>query len=174
MERFIANLIRDFEGGKIDGRQFCEAVAIAAAVHAAGEHAANAAPAQGFSPISINHISYACPDYRKARDFYTSVLGMEPAPKSDNGKETHLMFGPPPGKGGSFLIPRNGRTTTNAKGVIDHVCYAIADWDETRVQGALAAKGLSITRRDGSLHVNDPFDYDVELANADRLIGFQR
>ena len=168
MEQLIANLISDFERGKIDRRRFCETVAIAAVVYAAGEHAANAAPAQGFSPIAVNHISYACADYRKARDFYTSVLGMQAAPGSDNGKEAHLMFGPPPGKGGSFLIPRNGRTTTNAKGVIDHVCYAIPNWDEARVRSALAAKGLSVTPRDGSLHVYDPFDYDVELVNADQ------
>ena len=111
MERFIANLVKDFESGKVDRRQFCETVALAATVYAAGEGAANAAPAQGFKVIAINHISYACADYRKARDFYSSVFGMTPVPQADNGREARLMFGPPPGQGGSFLIPRNGSTT---------------------------------------------------------------
>src|SRR5947209_5752678 len=67
MERFIADLVQDFESGKINRRQFCETVALAATVYAAGEEAANAAPSQGFKMIAVNHISYACPDYRKAR-----------------------------------------------------------------------------------------------------------
>ncbi len=174
MERFIADLIQEFERGAINRRQFCETIAIAAAVYAAGEQAANGAPMRGFNPISINHISYVCADYRKARDFYASVLGMNAAPGSDNGNEAHLMFGPPPDQGGSFLIPRNGRTTSNAKGGIDHVCYAIADWDETRVRAALAAKGLAVTHSDASLHVYDPFDYEVELVNADQKPGLER
>ena len=43
MERFIANLVKDFERGTIDRRQFCEGVALAATVFAAGS-AAQAAP----------------------------------------------------------------------------------------------------------------------------------
>ena len=67
MERFIADLVRDFERGKINRRQFCETIAVAATVYSVGEAAANAAPVQGLKAISINHISYACPDYRPAR-----------------------------------------------------------------------------------------------------------
>ena len=99
MERFIANLVKDFESGKLNRRQFCETVALAATVYAAGEGAANAAPAQGFKVIAINHISYACPDYRKARDFYTTVLGMKNV-KDDGKSRTNLTFGP--GKGGNY------------------------------------------------------------------------
>jgi len=36
MERFIADLVKSFESGKIDRRQFCETVSIAATVFAAG------------------------------------------------------------------------------------------------------------------------------------------
>ena len=88
---------------------------------------------------------------------------METVPKSDNGRQAFLMFGPAPGKGGSFMIPRTGRTTTNAKAAVDHICYTIPDWDETKVRGALAAKGLTPTGRDGTLHVYDPFDFDVQI-----------
>ena len=80
MERFISDLVKEFESGKIDRRKFCETVALAAVVYAAGESAANAAPAEGFEVIAINHLSYRCPDYRVARDFYASVFGMEVAP----------------------------------------------------------------------------------------------
>lgn len=175
MERFIADLVTDLDSGKMDRRQFCETVALAAVVYAAGETAANAAPAQGFKAIAINHISYACPDYRKARDFYASVFGMTLVPQSDNGKQAFLMFGPEPGKGGSFLIARNGTTATNAKAVVDHICYTIPDWDEAKVRAALKAKGLpEPSGRDGSLHVYDPFDYDVQFANAVQENAFRR
>jgi catechol 2,3-dioxygenase-like lactoylglutathione lyase family enzyme len=148
----------------LNRRQFCETLALAASVCAAGNRPAGAAPAQGPAPargfriIGINHISYACPDYRKARDFYASVLGMENLPSADNGRETRLMFG------GSFLIPRNGRTVTNAKATVDDIGYAVSNWDETRVRSALQAKGLAASAgRAGSLHLYDPFDYDVAL-----------
>ncbi len=57
MERFIADLVQDFESGKINRRQFCETVALAATVYAAGEEAANAAPSQGFKMIAVNRRS---------------------------------------------------------------------------------------------------------------------
>ena len=96
MERFIADLVRDFESGKINRRQFCETVAVAATVYAAGEAAANAAPAQGFKAIAINHISYACPNYTVARDWYAKVLNMNLIAGKDDGKtETlHVSLAP--------------------------------------------------------------------------------
>ena len=96
MERFIADLVRNFESGRINRRQFCEAVTLAATVYAAGDAAKAQAP-RGFKMIGINHISYTCPDYAKVRDWYVSVLGMESTPGKDNGQRANLMFGPEPG-----------------------------------------------------------------------------
>ena len=104
MERFIADLVKNFESGKLSRREFCETVALAASVYAAGD-AANAEPESGFKLIGVNHISYTCPDYAKARDWYTSVLGMESTPGKDNGKRANLMFGPEPAKAASSLLP---------------------------------------------------------------------
>jgi hypothetical protein len=87
----------------LDRREFCQTVAIAAVVCGAGD-ATNAQTARGFEMIGINHISYSCPDYAKARNFYTAVLGMESTPGKDNGKRAHLMFGPELGKGWSFIV----------------------------------------------------------------------
>jgi hypothetical protein len=121
MERFIADLVGKFETGTISRRDFCEGVALAAIVYAAGAEA-NAAPPGGLKMLGVNHISYACPDYRKARDFYSSVLGMEKL--KDDGKErVNLAFGPAPGKGGSFLVARNAAANAPApaRAVVDHV-----------------------------------------------------
>jgi catechol 2,3-dioxygenase-like lactoylglutathione lyase family enzyme len=144
MEKFVAERASAKDGGSLNRRQFCEGVALAATVLASSKSAAAAAPARGFKIIGINHISYACTDYRKARDFYASVLGMEDVHGADNGHETRLMFGPPAGKGGSFLIPRNGRTTSGAKAVVDHIAYTV----DARGEGR---------------HLDDPFGFDVQI-----------
>src|SRR6266702_2312250 len=54
MERFIADLVKNYESGKVDRREFCKTVALAASVYAAGDAATAQAP-RGFKMIGINH-----------------------------------------------------------------------------------------------------------------------
>ena len=97
MERFIADLVQSLDSGKIDRREFCKSVALAAAVYGAGD-AAQAQVQRGFKIIGINHMSYMCPDYAKARDWYASVLNMKSESTRDDGKRANLMFGPEPAR----------------------------------------------------------------------------
>ena len=181
MERFIADLVHGLDSGKIDRREFCKAVALAAAVYSAGD-AAQAQVPRGFKIIGVNHLSYTCPDYIKARDWYASVLNMKSEATRDDGRRANLMFGPEPGKGGSFLVTRTPSSVASGsagvksgtEAVIDHVCYTVPNWDEARVRETLKAKGLNVTGRDGSLHVYDPFDYDVQIASAAEENAFKR
>jgi catechol 2,3-dioxygenase-like lactoylglutathione lyase family enzyme len=175
MERFIADLVKKFDSGKIDRREFCQTVALAAVVYGAGE-AANAQPAHGFKVLGINHISYRCPDYVKARDWYASVLGMQVAPGRENEKRANLMFGPEPGKGGSYIVVRNTAAETKPppQAVVDHVCYTISNWDEAQVRGALKAKGVEPSGREGDLNLYDPFNYYVQIASAATENAFRR
>jgi catechol 2,3-dioxygenase-like lactoylglutathione lyase family enzyme len=176
MERFIADLVKKFEGGAIDRREFCQTVSLAAAVYAAGD-AAKAQPGTGFKVLGINHLSYSCPDYTKARDFYTNVFGLENAPGKDNGKQANLMFGPPAGKGGSFIVARNATPNNRppARAEVDHICFTMSNWNEAAVRAAVKAKGQEISGgRDGSLHVLDPFNYDVQFANDVEETAFRR
>jgi catechol 2,3-dioxygenase-like lactoylglutathione lyase family enzyme len=174
MERFIADLVKGFENGKLSRREFCETVALAATVFAAGD-AANAQSAHGLKIIGVNHISYSCPDYTKVRDFYASVLGMEITPGKDNGKRANLMFGPEPGKGGTFVVARNATPSTRppAQAVVDHVCYTIPSWDDTRVNAGLKATGRPFTARSGNVNVLDPFNYPVQLASHEEENAFK-
>ena len=96
MERFIADLVKDFESGKVNRRQFCETVALAATVFAAGTEA-NAAPASGLKILGVNHISYACPDYKVARDWYAKVFNTKIYNDKGMGR-ANLAFGPAPEK----------------------------------------------------------------------------
>ena len=175
MERFIANRIKDFEAGRFDRREFCEAIALAFTVYAAGD-AANAAPARrGFTMLGVNHISYNCPNYATARDWYMSTFGMGVVNDKNMGR-ANLTFGPEAGKGGTFLVVRTGETTPDAgaTATVDHVCYTVPNWDEAKVRAGFAAKGLTPTGRNGSLHVYDPFDYDVQIGNAVEENAFRR
>ena len=173
MERFIADLVKGFESGKLSRREFCETVALAATVYAAGD-AAKAEPAAGLKLLGINHISYTCPDYTKARDWYASVLGMQVTPGKDNGKRANLMFGPEPGKGGSFVVARTATPSTRppARALVDHVCYTIPNWNDARVDAGLKATGRPFTARSGNVNVLDPFNYPVQLANSEQENAF--
>jgi catechol 2,3-dioxygenase-like lactoylglutathione lyase family enzyme len=174
MERFIADLVQKFEAGKMDRREFCQTVALAATVYAAGD-AAQGQPSTGFKVLGINHFSYTCPDYKKPRDFFTSVFGLETA--KDTGERANLMFGPGPGKGGTFMIVRNPVSNNKPapQAVIDHFCFTLSNWNEERVRSAIKAKGLEISGgRNGSLHVLAPYNYDVQFANAVEENAFRR
>jgi catechol 2,3-dioxygenase-like lactoylglutathione lyase family enzyme len=181
MERFIADLVQGLDSGRIDRREFCKTVALAAAVYGAGD-AVQAQAQRGFKIIGINHMSYTCPDYLKARDWYASVLNMKSETTRDDGKRANLMFGPEPGKGGSFLVTRSPSNVASgsagvrpgAEAAIDHVCYTVSNWDEARVRATLEAKGLDVSGRDGSLHVYDAFNVDVEIASAVGENAFRR
>jgi catechol 2,3-dioxygenase-like lactoylglutathione lyase family enzyme len=176
MERFIADLVKSFESGKIDRREFCKTVALAATVYAAGD-AAQAQATRGFKVIGVNHISYTCPDYTRARDFFINVFGLENAPGHDDGKRANLMFGPEQGKGGSFIVTRNpgSNNKPSAQAYVDHFCFTLSNWDETRVRAAIKAKGQEISGgRDGSLHVLDPYSYDIQFANIAEENAFRR
>jgi hypothetical protein len=83
MERFIAGLVQGLDNGTLDRREFCQAVTLAAAVYGAGD-AAQAQAQRGFKVIGINHISYTCPDYSRAREWYMSVLNMKSADERDD------------------------------------------------------------------------------------------
>jgi catechol 2,3-dioxygenase-like lactoylglutathione lyase family enzyme len=175
MEKFIADLVKEFDSGKVDRREFCQTVALAAVVYAAGE-AANAQTAHGFKVLGINHVSYRCPDYIKARDWYSSVLGMQVAPGRETEKRANLMFGPDPGKGGSYLVVRStvAEPKASPQAVIDHICYTVSNFDDAQVVGALKAKGAVVSGRAGDRNLFDPFNYYVQIASAATENAFRR
>jgi catechol 2,3-dioxygenase-like lactoylglutathione lyase family enzyme len=100
MEKFIAKLVKDFEDRKVSRRQLILTLNAAAATLAAGEQAANAAPPSGFKTIAVNHISYNCPDYTIARDFYQHLMGMSVV--GDSGRQCLMPFG----NAGTHFLPR--------------------------------------------------------------------
>src|SRR5262245_64913950 len=95
MESIIAKLLQDFEQGKMTRRQLIQSLTFAAtAASAAGAVPASAAaPAEGYvaKATAINHVSYQVSDYKKARDFYAGLFGMQVS--RDDGMKCGVSFG---------------------------------------------------------------------------------
>jgi len=150
MEHIISKLLDDFEQGKLTRRQLVQSLALAAAATVAPVATA-AAP---FKAVAVNHISFEAHDYRKIRDFYAGLLGMNIS--HDNGHECSLSFGD------SILIARNHAANTPR---IDHVAYTIDNWDRHAVEAELKRRSLQ-PRPDteNSFHVKDPEGFDLQIA----------
>jgi catechol 2,3-dioxygenase-like lactoylglutathione lyase family enzyme len=155
MENIIAKLLQDFEQGKMNRRQLIQSLALAAT--AAGAEQASAA-GKGFKAVAVNHISYQVADYKKTRDFYADLLGMEV--RHDNGRECYLVFG-----GNTHLIPRNARAGATVPRV-DHVAYTIDPWNRSEVEAELKSRGLQPRPdEETSFHVKDPDGFDLQICS---------
>ena len=160
MEHLIANLLKDFELGKMTRRQLIQSLALAAAAASAGPAAVSAAEGKGFKAIALNHISYQVADYAKTRDFYIDLLGMKPV--ADTGKQVNLTFG----DHGSWLLPRNARDG-GATPKVDHIAYTIENWDKDAVKAELDRRGLNPrVDTENSFHVKDPDGFDLQISGA--------
>jgi len=178
---FAATKLNEFEQGKISRRQLIETLTVAAtAVGATGS--ASAAQSQvGVTVAGINHVSYTCPNFKQAADWYSKVFNLDQVGLKDN--EVTLPFGK---KGEqpynvtakdvplTFIICRtrdlnapaaNGQPRPKATNVVNHMAYTVADFDAERVKAELTAMGVQNIRGAGpnALHMNDAFGYDIEI-----------
>jgi catechol 2,3-dioxygenase-like lactoylglutathione lyase family enzyme len=156
MESIVSGLLNDFENGRMSRRDLVRKLTVAAAATVAGVPAIGqaAAPASAFKAISVNHISYGVADYARSRDFYADLLGMTPS--KDDGKQCIMSFGE------SLLVLRKTRQPDN-KPYIDHMAYAIANWDKDKVKAELDRRGLNPRLDNNSWHVKDPDGFDVQI-----------
>jgi hypothetical protein len=179
MEGFVATKLDEFDRGRISRRRLIETLTLAAT----SAYAADAAKAQapGLKVALVNHISYSCPNFRQAGDWYSKVFNLDQVGL----KETEVTL--PFGKMGeqpynvsakdvplTFIIsraidrPANPRNAGRPKpeAVIDHVAYTVADFNRERAKAELIAMGVKNVREGGpySLHLDDPFGFDVQIS----------
>jgi 4-hydroxyphenylpyruvate dioxygenase-like putative hemolysin len=181
MEGYVATKLDEFDRGRISRRRLIEALTFAAT----SVYASEGAKAQTASPplqvALVNHISYSCPNFRQAADWYSKVFNLDQVnPKAT---EISLPFGKmdeqPMGVAAkdvpvSFIIarasdrPANPRNASRPKpeAVIEHVGYTVADFNRERAKADLIAMGVKNVRDGGlySLHMDDPFGYDVQIS----------
>ena len=156
MEHMIANLVREFEEGKLSRRQLIQSLTIAAtAAVTTASVPASAAEGKVFHATNINHVSYQVTDYARTRDFYAGLFGMTVS--EDDGKQCRLSFGD------NILIVRN-RTPAPQ---VDHIAYTLANWDTEKeaVEAELKRRQLKIIQGDikTSLHILDPDGFHVQM-----------
>jgi hypothetical protein len=180
MEGFVAQKLNDYTTGKMSRRGLIETLALAATTVYAG--GAKAAESPGLTVALINHISYTCPDFKQAADWYSKVFNLDQVGPTDHdvalpfGKKgeqpynvtakdvplTHLII-----RTRDLNAPqRNGAPRPKSQAVIDHVCYTIADFDREKVKAELTALGASNVRDSGAISVlaSDPLGYEVQIS----------
>lgn len=180
MYGFAATKLEEFEQGKISRRRLIESLTLAATATAATN--ANAQGQQvGVVPALYNHVSYTCPDFRKAADWYSKLFNLDQVGLKD--AEVTLPFNKmgekpygitandvPP----TFLLCRTRPDDTPAPGggvrpkatcVVNHMAYTVADFDSARLQAQLKDMGIQNVRGTGpnAIHMDDLYGYDVEI-----------
>jgi len=155
MEHVIANLLRDFEHGKLSRRELIRSLALTVTA-ASVATAAPTAEGQGFNAVAVNHISYGVADYGRTRDFYADLLGMKVA--NDDGKQCTLAFGD------SFIVARKSREA-DSKPLVDHFAITIDTWNKDAVEAELKRRGLeSRPDTDDSFIVKDPDGFSLQIS----------
>src|ERR1041385_1341806 len=137
METFIAQILNQFENGKLSRRQLITTLTFAATSLGAGS-AAMLGQGRGqaktaaqntktaellddmksapLKAIQMTHLRYTTKDYKVTRDFYQEIMGMIPVPGSDTGDSVKMSFfakgetpkAHPKGTPSAFLLIRNG------------------------------------------------------------------
>ena len=180
MEGFVAKQVHDYQNGKISRRRLVEVLTLAATAFAAEK--AGAAEQGGLDAALVNHVSYTCPDFRRAADWYSKVFNLDQVGATDH--DVALPFGrkgeKPYGVSAddvplTHIICRTRTAAApagdaaprrKARAVIDHIAITVADFDRERAKAQLAAVGVANVRDGGpfSVYVNDPFGYEVQIS----------
>src|SRR5579859_685562 len=89
MEAFVAKQVHDYQTGQISRRRLIEILTLAATTTSAGR--TGAAEQRGVDVALINHVSYTCPDFRKAADWYSMVFNLDQV--GPTARDVALPFG---------------------------------------------------------------------------------
>src|SRR5919198_820413 len=90
MEGFVAHQLDAFTKGKLSRRKLIEVLTLAATTACTADKAS----AQAASPLKaqlINHISYTCPNFREAADWYSRVFNLDQVGATN--RDVALPFG---------------------------------------------------------------------------------
>jgi catechol 2,3-dioxygenase-like lactoylglutathione lyase family enzyme len=179
MEGFVAKHVDDYQNGKISRRRLIDILTLAATTTYAGKQA-RGAEQSGLEAALVNHVSYTCPDFRRAADWYSMLFNLDQV--GATARDVALPFGKkgeqPYGVSAddvplTHMICRTrppdapaGPARRKAKAAIDHICFTVADFDRERARAQLDAIGVNNVRDGGpfSVYVNDPFGYEVQIA----------
>src|SRR6202030_683229 len=144
MEGFVAKQVHDYQDGKISRRRMIETLTLAATTAYAGKKA-DAAEQSGLYAALVNHVSYTCPDFRRAADWYSMVFNLDQVGATARdvalpfGKKGEKPYGVSAGDAPlTHIIGRTrsldapsagGRPPRSSTALIEHIAYTVADFD---------------------------------------------
>ena len=183
MEAYVANKVDDYQAGRITRRQLIESLTVAAATAYSAGSAKAGAPEPSLRVALVNHVSYTCPNFKQAADWYSKIFNLEQVGETKNdvalpfGKQGEKPFGVTANDVPlTHLIirtrdlnaqPQNGaQPRRQPKALVNHIAYTIADWDANRVRAELARLGYRNPEVDTpySFHIVDVNGYDVQIS----------
>jgi catechol 2,3-dioxygenase-like lactoylglutathione lyase family enzyme len=180
MEGFVAHKLNEYATGKLSRRALIETLTLAATTAYAVD--AKAAEQPGIKLALVNHISYNCPNFRQAADWYSKAFNLDQI--GATARDVALPFGKkgeqPYGVTATdvpltHLIIRtrdlnapaaNGAARPTPQAVVDHICYTIADFNQERVRAELTALGATNVRNAGmnSVYASDPIGFEIQIS----------
>jgi hypothetical protein len=180
MEGFVAHKLNEYATGKLSRRALIETLTLAATTAYAVD--AKAAEQPGIKLALVNHISYNCPNFRQAADWYSKAFNLDQI--GATARDVALPFGKkgeqPYGVTATdvpltHLIIRtrdlnapapNGAVRPTPQAVVDHICYTIADFNQERVRAELTALGATNVRNAGmnSVYASDPIGFEIQIS----------
>ena len=164
-----------------------------------GQQDATPAPppfeATGWKTVWLDHVTYECPDYRKAAAFYSALMGW--TLRSDDGKSAYMDIAedvgsaifrnsaapaappppPPPPVTAGDTAGRGGRGGRGGgggrvQGRITNFAWGIEPWDTNKVEAELKKRGLNpVADHSGdfkSFHIKEPDGMDIQVTNGTR------
>ena len=166
----LDTLLSQYENGSLSRRDLLAALALLVGAPAAA-HASGATATQGAAkPIgavkAMNHVTCFVPDVKKSVEFYQSLFGMPILTRQDPG--INLSTG-----NGFFGIYPNQAGATG--GSINHVCFAMENFDADAVLKQLTDRGIkgNIRLRGDTkeLYFTDPDGIRVQLQDVKYIGG---
>jgi catechol 2,3-dioxygenase-like lactoylglutathione lyase family enzyme len=164
MESKIAQLVGQYEGGRITRRELIRSLSLlVGSVGLPSLGSAQPSP-HPLKATGVNHISYVVSDYARTRDFYADLLTLKVTKDRPNAKQCLLHMAD-----GSYILPRNPARPGVKPPVVNHFAVGIADWDKAHVVEELKRRHLQYSDDADipadSVHLRDPDGYDLQLVN---------
>jgi catechol 2,3-dioxygenase-like lactoylglutathione lyase family enzyme len=164
MESTIAQLVGQYEGGRITRRELIRSLSfLVGSVGLPSVVSAQPTP-QPLKATGVNHISYVVSDYARTRDFYADLLSLKITKDNARAKQCLLHMAD-----GSYILPRNPARPGVKPPVVNHFAVGIAGWDKAHVVEELKRRHLQYSDDADipadSVHLRDPDGYDLQLVN---------
>jgi len=164
MESKIAELVGQYEGGRITRRQLIGSLSLLVGRVGLPSVASAQPPAHPLKATGVNHISYVVSDYARTRDFYADLLSLKITNDNPKARQCLLHLAD-----GSYILPRNPARPGVKPPLVNHFAVGIADWDKARVEAELRRRHLPYSSDADipadSVHLRDPDGYDLQLVN---------